>query len=408
MKKNILLFLCFTLVSYTQLILAQTKAIEYANDLIAQRKYASAYAYLNGADPNNQSPRIAIARVNLLLNFNIGTDFYEIFFLKDLAPNESIEDYENYDKFSTTLDRIDFSPDSILNKLAYQYPNNFQLRKTLGNFYYEVYLDYQGDNWIHSDSTLIKKIAENYLVAYQNDVYDYWSLFGLGYVSLLQQNYDKAITYLGKSIQLESNYALSYYDLAYAYYQKKDFKQALAMGKIAFEKQEIQVYKAEASRLLGLTYQQLGDKKEAYHHLSLAYELSPKDYLTLTSLLDMELALKKSNSKERTAEIFLLSPDNPSVYEDIMNAYSRVKELDKFVDFLEEQKAYYRMDDLVLSNIYLYTGIALYEQGKWIQSKINFEKARGLFGRIYEEQHNVFKVIDSYTDVIEKKKVGKR
>lgn len=157
-----------------------------------------------------------------------------------------------------------------------------------------------------------------------------------------------------------------------------------------------------------MAYQQLGDKEEGYKQLLIAYELSDKDYLTLTSLLDMELQLDKLNIKKRTEEIFLLSPNNPSVYEDIMNIYKTAKRLEDFVIFLEEQKSYYRTDDQVLSNIYLYTAISLYEQEKWVQAKINFEKARGLFGRLYENEHNVFKVIDSYTDVIEKKKVGNK
>ena len=76
---------------------------------------------------------------------------------------------------------LTYKPDSILNKLIRQYPDNYKLYYALGNFYYEVHLVHPDDTWYKPDSVVVANIRENYLKAYNHGEFDYWSLFGIGY-----------------------------------------------------------------------------------------------------------------------------------------------------------------------------------------------------------------------------------
>ncbi len=64
---------------------------------------------------------------------------------------------------------------------------------------------------------MINNFLSNYLEAYNNGVFDYWSVYGIGYAYLTKQNYKNAIPYLKKSTELKSDYPSSHYNLAFAY-----------------------------------------------------------------------------------------------------------------------------------------------------------------------------------------------
>ncbi len=380
-------YLFFTLIIFT--LSAQNKAIVEANNLITQKKYSSAYKILDDSDPNNQIPEIAIAKTNLLLNYHVSTDLYRKFYLKDFNSNDSLKSNELKNK-------IEFHPDSILTKLFNQYPDDYKLLKTLGEFYYEIHLQYPHDKWLIKDSCICENIKKNFLMAFNNNIYDYRSLFGLGYVYLLENNNQEAIKFLEKSIELNSKYPLSYYNLAYAYFNLKDYDKALNLALKAYEEQFNPVYKAETAKLLGMIYKKLNQKEKAYIYFNSANKLLPKDYHTLISILEMEIALDKPEYKNTTSEIFLMASDNPVVYKDIMQIYVGAKKRKEFVDFLEKEKANYQTNNKVLANIFFYTALTYYEKKEWEKAKINFEKAKSIFHELYNENHNIFEVIKSY------------
>ncbi len=396
MRFFISLFFSFSiLLGFSQ----ENRAISQANTLIAKKQYLSAYKLLDGSDPNNQSPEIAIAKTNLLLNFHLSTKNYHHFGLKNLAPNENIEDYGVE---VTDSNNIYFQPDSILNKLIRQYPQEYSLQKALGGFYYEVHCKYP-DNWILPDKVVLEKMTDNYLTAYQNNVYDYWSLFGLGYSALLKNENENAILYLEKSLKLNSDYPLTYYNLASAYYNLKQYNKSLELALNSYKHERVELYKATTGRLIGMICNKINRKREGYSYFKESNELIPNDYNTLLELLKSEIDLNEPNYKNRTLEIFSLAPENPIVYKDILDIYKKEKKTEEFTKFLEEQKSSYRTKNQALANIFFYTAISLYETKNWTQAKINFEKARQTFSTFYDDNHTIFEVINSYTNALKKK-----
>ena len=380
---------------------AQNTAVEQANQLIASQRYASAYELLRGSDPNDQSPEVAIARTNLLLNFYIRTDKFHSFGLKDIAPNQNLHEFREN---NASVKMLTYKPDSILTKLIRQYPENYKLPYALGNFYYEVHLVYPDDAWYEPDSIVVAKIRDNYLTAYNHGEFDYWSLFGIGYSYLLDEDYDNAIPFLEQSILMNPDYSLSYYNLSYAYLSKEQTQKALTLALKAYEMQVIPIFKAETSLLIAAIYKELKNNLKSYEYLLSANKHHPNDYNVLVPLLEMEMAMNNPDYQKRTNELFMLDPDNPIIFQDIMKTYSENEKDKEFVTFLETKRNEFKNSLPITANIHLYMAIAQYEQDEWVAAKINFEKARSLFRNFYKIDHNVFKVIDSYTDAITKKK----
>ena len=391
----------FTLLFCTLFTTAQNTAVEQANQLIASQRYASAYELLRGSDPNDQSPEVAIARTNLLLNFYIRTDKFHSFGLKDIAPNQNLHEFREN---NVSVKMLTYKPDSILTKLIRQYPENYKLPYALGNFYYEVHLVYPDDAWYEPDSIVVAKIRDNYLTAYNHGEFDYWSLFGIGYSYLLDEDYDNAIPFLEQSILMNPDYSLSYYNLSYAYLSKEQTQKALTLALKAYEMQVIPIFKAETSLLIAAIYKELKNNPKSYEYLLSANKLHPNDYNVLVPLLEMEMAMNNPDYQKRTNELFMLDPDNPIIFQDIMKTYSENEKDKEFVTFLETKRNEFKNSLPITANIHLYMAIAQYEQDEWVAAKINFEKARSLFRNNYKIDHNVFKVIDSYTDAITKKK----
>lgn len=391
----------FILLFCTLFTTAQNTAVEQANQLIASQRYASAYELLRGSDPNDQSPEVAIARTNLLLNFYIRTDKFHSFGLKDIAPNQNLHEFREN---NASVKMLTYKPDSILTKLIRQYPENYKLPYALGNFYYEVHLVYPDDAWYEPDSIVVAKIRDNYLTAYNHGEFDYWSLFGIGYSYLLDEDYDNAIPFLEQSILMNPDYSLSYYNLSYAYLSKEQTQKALTLALKAYEMQVIPIFKAETSLLIAAIYKELKNNPKSYEYLLSANKLHPNDYNVLVPLLEMEMAMNNPDYQKRTNELFMLDPDNPIIFQDIMKAYSENEKDKEFVTFLETKRNEFKNSLPITANIHLYMAIAQYEQDEWVAAKINFEKARSLFRNFYKIDHNVFKVIDSYTDAIKKKK----
>lgn len=394
--KNILALLFLSLFTVS---VAQNVVVEKANGMIAEQKYATAFEYLKGSDPNNQDPDISISEVNLLLNFYIKTELFQKFGLKDLTPNLDLQDLREN---NATVKMFDYKPDSILNKLIKQYPQNYKLRHALGNFYYEVHLKYPED-WILPDSVVVLNMKKNYEEAYKNGVFDYWSLFGIGYAYLLDEEYAAGIPFLQKSIELNPNYPLSHYNLAFAYANTEQPLKCITSAQKAYDMQVIPEFKAEAARLIAMTYEDLKNDKKALEYYRIADQILPNDYNTLSPLLELEMKTDDPQYKKHTNQLFFLDPDNPVIFQDLLKAYSENEKEKEFIDFMEGLKNQFRQNIPVMANIHFHQAIAQYETEEWVAAKINFEKARSLFRNLFKSSHNVFKVIDSYTDVIKKK-----
>src|SRR6185437_586485 len=156
MKNTLLFFLILTsLNTFSQ---SKDEALKHSQQLVAEKKYNTAFDILDKADPKNTNADIAIAKQDILLNYFVTSIMHKMFALKDLKPNEDIMDYRGKEGSYTI--HI-FAADSIFNSLIKTDTSNYKLYSALGNYYYDVYVRY-GANWTESPETLFKYIEVNF------------------------------------------------------------------------------------------------------------------------------------------------------------------------------------------------------------------------------------------------------
>jgi tetratricopeptide (TPR) repeat protein len=383
----------FIIASGFTALFAQHDVLEEANGLIEQKKYETAYQVLYVADPANHIPDIAMAKTNLFLDYFVTSIMHQVFALKDLEPGEDISEIRGS---NGSFSMFAFAPDSVLNPLIEQYPENYELRKTLGYFYHEVHLKY-AQSWLEPDSVVIERFLENYKIAYAHGVYDYWTTYGIGYACLIKQDFESAIPYLKKSTELNHNYPSSHYNLAYAYLYTDQREKGIESAKMAMELYDMLNLKADAARMIGVMYRELEDPENALNYYRQADALQTNDYYTLKPLLDLELTLNKETYPARTKQFFLLAPGNPTIYQDLMTMYWINDRPGELLAFLSSQHEFFLADPKVNGNLYFYEAVIQYDQSDFKTAKTSFEKSREIFREVFDPDHRVFEVIDSYT-----------
>ena len=387
MKQLTVVFLAF--LSLTVFGQTETETIKKANDLIANKKYESAFKLLDKFDPENSKPDIVLLKVDILLNYFVTSLMHQGFALKDLEKNENIMDYRGHEgSFGMQM----FQVDSILGKLIEIYPTNCKLYKGLGEFYYEVHLKY-GDNWLENDNELFKLMQTNFQKAVDGNCADYLSNYVLGYVNIAQEKYQDGIPYLLKSIAQNKNYATSHYNLAYAYLFTDDRENALKYAKNALNLYTGREYKSDAARMVGVIYRELEDDKNAIENYELADKIDPENYYTLKPLL--ELYVKTNNKKsDKTAKVFFsLAPANPTIYNDLSEIYYSNRKEDKLIAFYKSQFSAFKDNEKVKGNLNFYLGRIYVETDKKI-AKEYFLKSKEIFSKIFDKEHQVFNAIE--------------
>ena len=283
-------FLILTFFSLTVFGQTETETINKANDLIANKKYESAFKLLDSFNPENDNPDAVLLKEYIVLNYFVMSIMHQTFALKDLEKNENIMDYRGKKgEFGLQM----FQVDSILEKLIKIYPTNCKLYKGLGEYYYDVHLRY-GDKWLKNNNELFALMQTNFQKAVDGNCADYLSNFVLGYTDVVHKKYRESIPYFLKSIEENIMYATSHYNLAYAYLLTDEKQNALKYAKNAFDLYTDQKYKSDAARMLGQIYTGLNDDKKALENYELADQINPENYYNMKPLLNLYV---KSNNK---------------------------------------------------------------------------------------------------------------
>lgn len=372
--------------------IAQEESIKEAQKLIENKKYKSAFISLREADPNNENPDIVIEKSRLLMDYFVMSMMHQMFSLMDIDKTEDIMDYRGKEGES---EMFDYNPEIALKQAIEEHPDNYKLRKTLGYYYHEVFLKY-GGRWLQPDSVLVNSFMENYKLAYENGIYDDWSLYGIGFGFLSSQKYQESIKYFEEAIKINPDYPTSHYNLAYAYLYIDDRENAAESAKKALELYEYPQEKADAARIVAVCYSELEQYEKSMEYYRISNEIDPNNYYTLKPLLSVEIYLNDEAYKKRTKEFFLLAPANPTIYQNLMEAYWKNEKQKELIEFLESVKPEFENDNKVYANLYFYIAKIQYDSEDFENAKPNFEKSKEIFKNVFELNHRVFEVIDTY------------
>src|ERR1035437_5022098 len=306
MKKLTTILLLIALISIPVFGQTEKEILSKATDLIANKKYLSAFKTLKDFDPKNEKPDIVLLKEDIALNYFVTSIMHQMFSFKDLEKNEDIMDYRGKEGSS---EMFSFSVNEILDQLIKKYPTNYKLNKGLADFYNDVLLRYQG-NWLKKDNVLSELKLKNYQIVIDNHLADYKVC--LEFVS--QKRYKESIPDFLESIKLKSDHADTHYNLAYAYLYMNDRENALKYAKNSFDLYVDKTYKEDAARMIGQIYFEMNNDKEAIKFYETANDMEAGNYYNLRPLLNIYVKTSDTKEKSTLNAFYNLDPDNPTIY----------------------------------------------------------------------------------------------
>jgi tetratricopeptide (TPR) repeat protein len=312
--------LTISLLSITRLGSSQAApptVLTQAAKLEAEKKYEAAYRVLDEADPKDQQPAVLLQKEKLLLDYYLITINFQAFGLKDLAPNETVEQLRGKNgQYSMHL--LDIPKQ--LTRLQKQFPDDYRLRKGLGDYYYRALLCHCGKQ-DKTEAELLQLVIDNYGQAHAHQLGDFMSYYAVGYAQLVREQPQPSVVALEKSIALNPQYPDSHYNLAYALLQLKQPAKALPHAQTSFRLYTDPTLKADAARMLGQLYTQQQQPAEARKVLLQSLELEPKSYPSLRSLLELSVTTHAPDATTWATRLYQLNPADDQMFSDIMDIY---------------------------------------------------------------------------------------
>ncbi|MBM2814095.1 MAG: Tetratricopeptide repeat protein [Ignavibacteria bacterium] len=386
-----ILTILYTLAVFALPVFAQSEieTIKKANDLIANKKYESAFSLLHNYDPENNNSEIILLKVDIAMNYFVSSIMHQMFAFKDLDSNENIMDYRgkegDYGMYA-------FAIDSVLNNLIKKEPGNCKLYRGLGEFYYIAYLMYAG-KWLKEDSELFKLIETNNQKAIDGNCADFFTFHTMGFVVINQEKYKEAIPFFMKSIELNKDFGNSYYNLGIAYLHTDDIENAIKYTMLSIDIFNDFSSISDAARMLGHIYSDLNDDTNSVFYYEIADKYDSVNYNNIKPMLNIYVKTGNPKFLETTKRFFNMDPVNPTIYTDLQNIFFNNDKGDFLIDFYKEQLAAYKDNDNVTGNINFFLGNIFLGTDKKL-SKEYYLKSKALFTKVYAPDHEVFKAIE--------------
>ena len=196
--------------------------------------------------------------------------------------------------------------------------------------------------------------------------------FQKGYKAQIDKEYDKAISFYLRYIELDPDYAIAYYNLGNAYYDQGNHTKAIESYKKAIE---LNPDDAQAYYNLGYAYREQGNNAKAIESYKKAIELDP-DYAK--PYYNLGLAYYNQGNLTKAIELWEkaieLDPDYTKPYYNLGYAYRKQGNNAKAIE--SYKKAIELNPDDV--SAYVNMGIVYSEQGKPELQLSNYKKAARL------------------------------
>jgi len=361
--------------------------------LVENRQYNTAFKSLEKSDPTNINPEVVIQKVDLAINYFVTSIMHQVFAFKDLRRGEDLLEIRgtegNYDMYN-------FPVDTILLDLIETYPQNMDLHRSLGMYYFDAHYRY-GDQWLIPKDSLINLFRDHFQIALINGSYDHESIYIIGFASLLQENYLKAVEFFNQSIELKEDQPMCHYNLAYAYMALDEWVDGLFHAHRAMELYEDNKWKGDAARMVAISYDELGNLPKSLDFFRQSNLLNPNNYYTIKPMLMVTSKIgNEADIRLHSKDLFDLDPDNPTVYQDLIEVYYGIGKQRLLLEFLDYQLVPYSDELKVKGSIYFYKGVIYHDLKEMTESQKSFEEARDTFREVYEPGHPVFPTIESY------------
>jgi tetratricopeptide (TPR) repeat protein len=374
------------------------RCIRQSDKLIAAKKYRTAWETLDKADPKNKKPAIALAKTDLLLTYFINTVMHQVFTLKDLQPNEKVENLRGTDENGNL---IRFDPEAVLDTLIKQNPDNYKLYEGLGNYYYQVFIVFQ-ENWLKKPEELVHLIHDNYSKSYAHGLKTYLAAYRIGFSELFLQQFPDARKSFQESITLNPKYPDAYYSLAYCSLQLGLADSALWSANKAYELFTDTFNRSDVNLLRGMIYSSKKDTLASLREYTAAAALNPKSQSMSQLLLKAELRYDGKDVDAVSSSYFDLGPRDAETYNELITDYFNANKPKEVLAFLERKLTQYTADPEITGNICFYRAYVYVVMEEKEKAKADLLRAKADFSKVFPPGHQMFGTIDEAMKELEK------
>ncbi len=360
------------------------------NTLISKEQYSDAFELLN-QKYQSDSLELILAQSAFVLDYYASSYYHRSFGFVNLRPGETLEEIRKSEQYNSTQWYLPV--DSLLMQQIELHPSNFRLQLQLAKYYNAVFLQF-GDRWGRKSEWLLDQSQYYFVEAYKNGVYDYYSLYAIGYFNTLTENYHEARYWFNKSLQLKED-ALTHYNLAVSCLLDGMFSEGVTSAARAYEMYTDSLKKGDAARITGILYGKLEQNEEALSYFIKANNLSPDYKPNQLYLLKSYLHANRFDEAAALArELVEQNIYSPDLLQELLDMFKQEEQQEMLKKIFGESLEQADNDAEAFGNLLFHMAKLEYEMGHKGKTKRLLKKSRDHFSRVFDEGHQVFQAID--------------
>jgi tetratricopeptide (TPR) repeat protein len=370
---------------------AEPAALAQAAKLEAAKQYEAAYQVLDKADPKDQQPAVFLQKEKILLDYYLITLSFQGFGLKNLGPKETVQQLRGQTEGQYSMHLVDIPKQ--LAQLQKRFPQDYRLRKGLGDYYYRAMLCHCGER-DKSDEQLLKLVLDNYNQAHAHQVGDFMSYYAVGYAHLVQGESEPSLAPFEKSIALNPDYPTSHYNLAYALMQLKKPAEATVQAQTALRLYTDPPLKADAAHMLGVLYRQQQKPEEARQAWLQSLEIQPQKYASFRSLLELAVSTHAPDATTWATRLYQLNPADDEMFVDIMDIYQAQNQWAEAEAFFSSQVPKAPAEPAAQGLLHFYLAILNMQLKRPQVARPHFLAAQTELRKVMKPSNQTFQAID--------------
>ncbi|MBS2100361.1 hypothetical protein [Carboxylicivirga linearis] len=364
------------------------------DSLVEGRQYLSAYELLEKL-PDTIDTDLLLSKVQLATKYYSTSHYHRAFGFENLREGEELEGVrKNANQYNTPFK---LNVDSLLLVHMNADSTDYRLHLELGKYYNAVFLQF-GDRWGRKSEWLLDQSQYYFTQAYKYGLYDYYSLYAMGYYNTLTENYHEARYWYNKSLQVDEQ-ALTHYNLAVSCLFDGMFAEGGQSAVRAYELYTDSLKKGDAARIAGILYSKLEKNEEALEYFEKANELSPNYKPNLLYLLKAYLASSKDEeAKKLSFDVLTQNIYSPDLFQELLDMFEQEQHLEILKDVFNKVLEEAEDDSEAKGNVLFHFAKLEYELGHKRTAKRYLKDSKNQFSNVFDSGHQVFQAIDQMLD----------
>lgn len=360
------------------------------DSLIKAQQYKTAWTKISS---QKKSVNNELEKIDFALKYFTKTISHQAFAFTNLKTGENLIQQRRLAE-QRMIPVTPYKIDSVLAALASKNPDNGNVFKAQGDYYYDIFVLY-GQDWIESKQEVLRRMYTAYDRAEKLNTTDYLTYYGLGYFYNLNEDWQKAKSYFEKSLELDSNYAPTHYNLAYIFLEIDSNERALYHAYQAYQLYRYINYKNDAGQMAGSILAKLNRHEEAISLLLDCDRLIPNTYYTYYYLLNSFLATNRDKEAEITTEnIFAMDWKSHTINTDLIELYVKYKKSAELESFYLKKLEKEQYDMEFRGHTFLHLSQMFSLNSNQEKTKEYLIKAKNSFEICYDSGHPIFRVLN--------------